>query len=94
MITTVAMITIRAGHQEKVSNILKAHVSRERKLKGCLQAYYKRAMNNDDTFLVFAEYDSLESFQAAEKMDEQKDGGKVESILRPHILKAFHGSFE
>jgi quinol monooxygenase YgiN len=94
MITTVAMLTVKEGHQEQVLNILKAHVSRERKMKGCLQAYYKPALNNNDTYLVYAEYDSLESFQAAEKQDEKQDGGKVEAILRPHILKAFHGSFE
>jgi len=95
MITSVAMISVKPGHEAQVTDILNEHVNKEKKVKGCVKAYYKRALDTHDTFLVYAEYDNLENFKAADKAHEgKKEGEKVEFVLREHILKAFFGNFE
>jgi quinol monooxygenase YgiN len=95
MIVSVAMLTVRKGHQGQVVDILSDYVNKEKKVKGCVKAYYKQALDNDDTFLVYAEYDTLEHFKAAEKISHhQKKGEKPEFILRPHLLKGFFGNFD
>lgn len=96
MIVSVAMISVRKGHEAQVADILQDYTNKEKKAPGCIRCYYKRAINNTDTFLVYTEYDSMENFQASEKKIEQQnaEGGKVEFILRPHILKAFYGNFD
>jgi quinol monooxygenase YgiN len=94
MIVSVAMLSVRKGHQAQVVDILNEYVTREKKVAGCVKAYYKQALDNDDTFLVYIEYDNLEHFRAAEKISHhQKKGEKAEFILRPHLLKGFFGNF-
>jgi len=97
MIVSVAMLTVRQGHQAQVVDILNDYVTKEKQVKGCVRAYYKRALNNDDTYLVYTEYDNLEHFQDSEKAEpaQEKDkNGNVEFALRPHLLKAFFGNFD
>ena len=95
MIVSVAMITVKPGHQGPVADILNEHVNQEKKAPGCVKAYYKKAINSDDTFLVYVEYDNMQSFQMTEKeAEKKKEEGKVEFVLRPHILKAFFGNFD
>ena len=95
MIVSVAMISVRPGHQGQVVDILNDHVQKEKAAAGCVKAYFKKAINSEDTFLVYAEYDKMENFQKAEKASQgNKEEGKVEFILRPHILKAFFGNFD
>jgi heme-degrading monooxygenase HmoA len=95
MIVSVAVLTIRKGHQGKASDIIRDHLEREKKLPGVVRAYTKKAVNNDDTFLIYAEYDSRKSFEAAEKASQKlKEDKKVEFALRPHLLRGFYGNFE
>ena len=96
MITSVAMVTARPGHEGQVADLLSEYVTQEKKVPGCMRIYHKRAMNNQDTFLVYAEYDTLENFQASEKVFDEahQDGGKIQFSLKPHILKAFFGNFD
>jgi quinol monooxygenase YgiN len=95
MIVSVAVLTIRKGHEEKASEIIKAQVEKEKKTAGVVQAYFKKALNNNDTFLIYVEYDNLKHFQAAEKASQLlKKDKKVEFALRPHLLKGFFGNFE
>jgi heme-degrading monooxygenase HmoA len=95
MIVSVAVLTIRKGHEEKATEIIKAQVEKEKKTTGVVQAYFKKALNNDDTFLVYVEYDNLKHFQAAEKASQLlRKEKKVEFVLRPHLLKGFFGNFE
>lgn len=95
MIVSVAMISVKPGHQGPVVDILSEHVNQEKKAPGCVKAYYKKAINSEDTFLVYVEYDNMKNFQAAEEAaQKQKEEGKVEFVLRPHILKAFFGNFD
>lgn len=96
MIVSVAMISVIKGHEGQVVDILNDYTTKEKKVPGCMRSYYKRAINNDDTFMVYTEYDNMEHFEASEKMvrDQHEEGGKVEFVLRPHILKAFYGNFD
>jgi heme-degrading monooxygenase HmoA len=94
MITSMSVLTIRKGHEGDVVNILKDFVNKEKFTTGCIKAYLKKAIDNDDTYLVYAEYDTMENFQAANKINEnKKEDEKVEFILRPHLLKGFYGNF-
>jgi len=78
MIVSVAMISARKGHQAQVTDILSDYITKEKMVPGCIRCYSKRAINNDDTFLVYTEYDTLEHFQASEKMVEKsEEGAKV-----------------
>lgn len=96
MIVSVAMISVRKGHEGQVVDILRDFTTKEKKAAGCVRCYFKPAINNRDTFLVYAEYDTMEHFQASGKKakNKQEEGGKVEFVLRPHILKAFYGNFD
>jgi hypothetical protein len=95
MIVSVAVLTIRKGHRAKAVDIIQAHLQREKKAAGVVKAYYKKAVNNDDTFLLYVEYDSKKSFSAAEKSSQKlKEDQKVEFSLRPHLLRGFYGNFE
>lgn len=95
MIVSVAVLTIRKGHQAKASDIIHEHVEREKKAAGVVKAYTKKALNNDDTFLVYVEYDSKKSFEVAEKASKKlKENKKVEFALRPHLMRGFYGNFE
>jgi heme-degrading monooxygenase HmoA len=94
MIVSMAVLTIRKGHLEKASDIIHAYVEKEKKTAGVVRAYVKKALNNDDTFLIYVEYDTLKSFQAAEKASQKlKENQKVEFELRPHLLRGFYGNF-
>jgi quinol monooxygenase YgiN len=95
MIISVAMLSVYKEHQDKVIKILEDIIAKEKNVPGCAKAYYKRAINNDDTFLVYAEYDTMEHFQAAEKTAMLvPEGQKPEFILRPYLMKGFFGNFE
>ena len=95
MILSVAMLTVDPGQQEKVVKILEDIVAKEKKVTGCTQAFFKRAINNNDTFMVYAEYDTMEHFQAAEKMTQQMpEGQRPQFMLRPYLVKGFFGNFE
>jgi len=96
MITSVAMVTARPGHEAQVAGILSDYVTKEKNVPGCMRIYHKRALNNEDTFLVYAEYDTLEHFQASEKAFDEanKEGGKIHFSLKPHVVKAFFGNFD
>ncbi len=94
MITSVSILTIRKGHESQVVDILRDFVNKEKTTKGCVKAYLKKALDNEDTFMVYAEYDTLENFQASNKQSEaKKEDEKVEFILRPHLIKGFYGNF-
>lgn len=95
MIVSVAALTIRKGHRAKAVEIIQRHVEKEKKTSGVVKAYFKQAINNDDTFLIYVEYDSKRSFAAAEKASQKlKQDQKVEFTLRPHLLRGFYGNFE
>jgi quinol monooxygenase YgiN len=93
MISSLTVVTVRKGHEKQVVKILNDFVQKEKKVKGCLKVYLRKAIDNLDTFLVYAEYDSKESFEASNKLDEgQKNSKKF--ILKPHVMKLFYGNFE
>ncbi len=95
MIVSVAVLTIRKGHEGKATAIIQAQVEKEKKTAGVVRAYFKKALNNDDTFLIYVEYDSLKSFQAADKASQQlKKNKSIKFNLRPHLLRAFFGNFD
>jgi quinol monooxygenase YgiN len=95
MIISVAMLTIDKERQEKVIKILEDIIAKEKKVPGCTKAFYKRAINNEDTFMVYAEYDTMEHFQAAERMTMQMpEGQRPQFMLRPYLMKGFFGNFE
>ena len=94
MIASVATLTARKGHEAKVADILSDYVTKEKKVKGCIRCYFKKALNNDDTFLLYSEYDTLEHFEAANKPDKPQEPGKIRFILKPHVVKAFFGNFD
>ncbi len=95
MIVSMAVLTIRKGHQSKASDIIHQYVEKEKKTAGVVRAFAKKAINNDDTFLIYVEYDSLKNFQAAEKASKKlKESEKVEFSLRPHLLRGFYGNFD
>jgi heme-degrading monooxygenase HmoA len=95
MIVSMAVLTIRKGHEGKASALIQKQVEKEKKTAGVVKAYFKKALNNDDTFLIYVEYDSLKSFQAAEKASQKlKKNEKTEFALRPHLLRGFFGNFD
>ena len=95
MIISIAMLSIYKEHQDKVVKYLEGIVAKEKNMPGCTNVFYKKAINNDDTFLVYAEYDTMEHFKASEKMALQvPEGQKPEFILRPYLMKGFFGNFE
>ncbi len=95
MIVSVAALTIRKGHRAKAADIIHQHVEKEKKTPGVVKAYLKKAVDSDDTFLIYVEYDSRRSFAAAEKASQKlKQDQKVEFALRPHLLRGFYGNFE
>jgi len=96
MIVSVAVLSVRKGHEAQAVDILSDYTTKEKKVHGCIRCYFKRAINNTDTFMVYTEYDNTEHFQSSQKKvkEHQQEGGKVEFILRPHILKAFYGNFD
>jgi quinol monooxygenase YgiN len=94
MIVSVAVLSVRQGHQDQVLEIIQKHLEREKSAVGCVQAYFKRALDNDDTFLLYVEYDNLEHFRAADRTPPRPEGEKVEFALRPHLLKGFFGNFD
>ena len=95
MIVSIAILTIRKGHQAKAVDIIQGYVNREKKATGVVKAYFKKAVNNEDTFLIYIEYGTLRHFQAAEKASEKlKQDQKIEFTLRPHLLRGFYGNFD
>ena len=95
MIVSVAALTVRKGHRAKAVEIIQQHVEKEKKAAGVVKAYFKKALNNDDTFLIYVEYDSKRSFATAEKVSQKlKQDQKVEFAMRPHLLRGFYGNFE
>ncbi len=96
MIVSLAVVTIRKGHDNQVLEILNKYVTGEKSSKGCIKAYVRKALNNVDTFMVLCEYDTLENFQAADQksVERLKEGGTIDFVLRPHVIKAFYGNFE
>ncbi len=95
MIVSIAVMTIRKGHQGKASEIIKSQVEKEKKTEGVIRAYVKKALNNDDTFLIYVEYDTLKHFQAAEKASQKlNENEKPAFALRPHLLRGFYGNFD
>ncbi len=96
MIVSLAIVTIRKGHDSEVLKILNDYVAKEKAAEGCLKAYVRKALNNVDTFLVFSEYDTLAHFQVVDQksVERLKEGGTIDFVLRPHVIKAFYGNFE
>ena len=95
MIVSVAILTAKRGHEGQVVDVLNDYVTKEKNLQGCIRVYYKRAINNDDTFMVYSEYDNKEHFEAAQKAAHHQDKDKgVENVLHPHIVKGFYGNFD
>ena len=92
MIISLAVLTIRKEKSALVFKLLDQFVAEETAKPGVLRAYYKRAVENDDTVLLYTEYDSRKAFEASDK-DAQKEGN-VGFALRPYLLKAFYGNFE
>jgi quinol monooxygenase YgiN len=93
MVISLAVITIRKESLKEVSELLNQFLSDEKKRPGVLRVYAKRAMDNEDTFLLYTEYEDRAAFDASEKAsnEEQKSVG---FILRPYLLKAFYGNFD
>ena len=86
MIVSIAVLTIRKGHQAQAAEIIHQHVEKEKKASGVVRAYLKKAVDSEDTFLVYVEYETLKHFQAAEKASQKlKENEKVEFTLRPHL---------
>jgi quinol monooxygenase YgiN len=97
MIVSVAVLTIRKGTEKEFLDILSDYVTQEKKVPGCVRVYYKRAMNNDDTYLIYTEYDGRKALEASEKLSaeaQKAEGGNIEFKLRPFLLKGFYGDFE
>jgi quinol monooxygenase YgiN len=94
MIVSLTVVTVRKGHEKKVVDILNDFVQKEKKMKGCLRVYLRQAMNNNDTYMVYSEYDTIKNFEAANQVSEEKKHSKhIEFVLKPHVLKAFYGNF-
>jgi heme-degrading monooxygenase HmoA len=95
MIVSLSVVTVRKGHEKQVVDILNDYVQKEKKVKGCMKVYLRKALNNVDTYMVYSEYDTLASFEAANKVSPEKaKSKKIEFVLKPHVLKAFYGNFE
>jgi len=96
MIVSVAVLTIRKGSDKEFLDILNDYVTREKKVTGCVRVYYKRAMNNDDTYLIYTEYDNRKALEESERLSAatQKAEGNIEFKMRPYLLKGFYGDFE
>jgi quinol monooxygenase YgiN len=96
MIVSVAVLTIRKGTEREFLDILNDYVTKEKKVPGCIRVYYKRAMNNDDTYLIYTEYENRQALDASEKLsaETQKAEGNIEFKMRPYLLKGFYGDFE
>ncbi len=96
MIVSVAVLTIRKGTEEKFLALLNNYVTEERKIPGCIRVYYKRALNNDDTYLIYTEYENRKALDASERLSAEnaKTEGNIEFKMRPYLLKGFYGDFE
>ncbi len=93
MIVSLSVVTVRKGHEAQVVKILNDFVQKEKKVKGCIKVYMRKAIDNADTFMVYAEYDTRASFEAANKLTDDKAKDK-KFVLKPHVLKAFYGNFD
>ena len=93
MIASLTVVTVRKGHEQQVVKILNDFVQKEKKMKGCVKVYLRKAIDNVDTFLVYAEYDNKTNFEAANKLTLDKSKSK-QFVLKPHVLKLFYGNFE
>jgi len=93
MIVSLAVLTIRKEKTGEVSDLLNQFITAEKKRPGVVKVYTKRAMDNEDTFLLYTEYESREAFKASEAAGE-KESQSVGFVLRPYLLKAFYGNFE
>jgi quinol monooxygenase YgiN len=95
MIVSLSVVSVRKGHEKQVVDILNGFVQKEKKAKGCLKVYLRKAVNNIDTFMVYSEYDTKANFEAANKVSSEKmKSKKIEFVLKPHVLRAFYGNFE
>ena len=92
MVISLAVLTIRKEKATEVFKLMDRFVAEEKAKPGVLQVYYKRAVDNDDTFLLYTEYESRKAFETSDQ-DAQKEGN-VGFVLRPYLLKAFYGNFE
>jgi quinol monooxygenase YgiN len=97
MIVSVAVLTIRKGTEREFLEILNDYITKEKKVPGCVRVYSKRAMNNDDTYLIYTEYENRKALEESEKISaetQKAEGGNIEFKLRPFLLKGFYGDFE
>jgi len=95
MIVSLTVVTVRKGHEKQVVDILNGFVQKEKKVKGCMKVYLRKAINNTDTYMVYSEYDTKSNFEAANKVSEEKmKSKKIEFVLKPHVLKLFYGNFD
>ena len=95
MIVSLSVVTVRKGHEKQVVDILNDYVQKEKKTKGCMKVYLRKAINNVDTFMVYTEYDTKANFEAANKAATHKPKNKQnEFVLLPHVRKVFYGNFE
>jgi heme-degrading monooxygenase HmoA len=95
MIVSLSVISVRKGHEKQVVDILNGYVQKEKKVKGCMKVYLRKAIGNIDTFMVYTEYDTKANFEAANKVSVEKmKSKKIEFVLKPHVLRAFYGNFE
>ena len=95
MIVSLSVVSVRKGHEKQVVEILNNFVQKEKKAKGCMKVYLRKAIKNVDTFMVYSEYDTKANFEAANKVSEEKTKSKkIEFVLKPHVLRAFYGNFE
>jgi len=93
MIISLAVLTIRKESAQEVSRLLSDYVTEEKGKKGVIKVFVKRALDNEDTFLVYTEYADRVSYDVSEKVA-RESGKDVGFVLRPHILKAFYGNFD
>lgn len=93
MIVSLAVVTVRKGHEKQVVDILNKFVQKEKKVKGCIKVYLRKAMDNVDTYMVYCEYDTKSNFEAANKLTDEKKKSKIFD-LKPHVLKLFYGNFD
>ena len=95
MIVSLSVVSVRKGHEKQVVDILNSYVQKEKKAKGCMKVYLRKAINNVDTFMVYSEYDTKANFEVANRVSEEKmKSKKIEFVLKPHVLRAFYGNFE
>ena len=68
MLIVTNKITFRSGHFEKVMPLIQDHVQIGRELKGCIEGYITRGVENNNEIMVCSRWQSYEDYEAAKKV--------------------------